>query len=85
MDRGPCTYCNAAPITGRRRKYCDPHSRQASAIWKREHRRRWKAEGRRYWREDARSDEERRGYFRTYMRAWRQRRRTNPSLGGETE
>jgi hypothetical protein len=75
MEKGLCNYCRQNPIVGRNRKYCPEHARQASAIWKREHRRAWKAEGDKYWLADWKTPEERRAYFRTYMREWRRRRR----------
>ncbi len=76
MEHQPCHHCHTAPVTGRKRKYCDKHSREASAIWKRAHRRLWKAQGDKYWLSEWKSDEERRAYFRTYMREYRRRRRT---------
>jgi hypothetical protein len=75
VEQGPCHYCHKAPVTGRKRKYCDEHSREASAIWKREHRRLWKAQGDRYWISDWKSPDDRRTYFRTYMRGYRHRKR----------
>jgi hypothetical protein len=87
VEQGPCHYCHQAPVSGRKRKYCDEHSREASAIWKREHRRLWKAQGDKYWVSEWKSPEDRRAYFRTYMRGYRRRRRrektTNPE-GRET-
>jgi hypothetical protein len=75
MDRGLCIFCHLAPVTGRKRKYCDEHSNLASMIWKRQHRRTWKAAGDKYWLSDWKhqTPEERRAYFRTYMRKYRQR------------
>lgn len=75
MERRLCTYCRQNPIVGRNRKYCPDHARQASAIWKREHRRAWKTAGDKYWLADWKTPEERLEYFRTYMREWRRRRR----------
>ena len=75
MDRGLCRYCHQNPIVGRRRKYCPEHARNASTILKRQYRRDWKAQGDKYWLTDWKSDEERRAYFRTYMRRYRQARR----------
>ena len=75
MERRLCTYCRQSPIVGRNWKYCPDHARQASAIWKREHRRTWKAAGDKYWLSDWKTPEERRAYFPAYMREWRQRRR----------
>jgi hypothetical protein len=79
MDRGLCICCEAKPIEGRKRKYCAEHSRDASARWKREHRRLWKAQGDRYWLADwkHKTAEERRTYFRLYMREYRQRKRSS--------
>jgi len=76
MDRGLCSYCRQNPVVGRNRKYCPDHARQASAIWKREHRRVWKAAGDKYWLDEwkNKTPEERRAYFRDYMREWRRRR-----------
>jgi hypothetical protein len=78
MDRGLCIYCHVAPITGRKRKYCDEHSDLASTIWKRKHRRVWKAAGDKYWLSDWKhqTPEERRAYFREYMRRYRARTAT---------
>jgi hypothetical protein len=77
MSRGLCFYCHTRPILPPKRKYCDAHSRVASVVWKREHRRQWKALGDRYWLADwkHKTDEERRAYFRAYMRAYRLKRR----------
>lgn len=77
MDRGLCRYCNQNPILGRRRKYCPDHARNASAIWKREFRRQEKAKGEKYWLADWKhaTPDERRAYFRNYMRAYRRCRR----------
>jgi hypothetical protein len=77
MNPALCLYCHTRPIPPLKRKYCDVHSGEASAIWKREHRRQWKALGDRYWLADwkHKSDEERRAYFRAYMRAYRLKRR----------
>ena len=91
--RGKCTNCQTAPVTGRKRKYCDRHSSVASALWKRLHRRLWKAAGDKYWLSDwkNKSVEERRAYFRAYMQEYRRglRRRNrardfpvNTSLSG---
>jgi hypothetical protein len=76
MERPLCAYCRINPIIGRGRKYCPDHGRQASAIWKREHRRIWKASGDKYWRADwkNKTPEERRAYSRNYMREYRERR-----------
>ena len=83
--RGLCHWCQTAPIVGRKRKYCLEHSRQASVIWKRKYRRLWKAAGDKYWLVDwtNRTPEERRAYFRTYMRAYREKlRREKPQRAG---
>ncbi len=83
MERDLCQHCHSAPVTGRKRKYCVQHSRSASAIWKRAHRRLWKAQGDKYWLADWKSPEERRAYFRAYMRAYRHRKQgsTPPEEG----
>ena len=77
VTRGLCHWCQTALIVGRKRKYCPEHSRQASLIWKRVHRRLWKAAGDPYWLADwkHKTVEERRAYFRTYMRAYRKKLR----------
>jgi hypothetical protein len=81
MDRGLCIFCRLSPITGRNRKYCDEHSRLASTIWKRQSRRIWKDAGDQYWLSDwkHKSSEERKAYFRTYMRQYRKRSTANSS------
>jgi hypothetical protein len=81
MDRGLCILCHAAPVTGRKRKYCEEHSRLASAIWKRTHRRSWKAAGDKYWLSDwkHRTPEERRAYFSAYMRNYRKAKAVSAS------
>ena len=78
MSRKVCVIC-FRPLSGRFRKYCQSHSRLASAIWKRTHRRLWKVSGDRYWLSDwkNRTTEERRTYFRSYMRAYRRRVRVS--------
>ena len=76
MDRHLCIYCETAPVAPGKRKYCDAHSRQASAIWKRAHRRLRKIQGEKYWLAHWKSPEDRRAYFRTYMRDYRTRKRT---------
>jgi hypothetical protein len=68
VERGLCQHCHTLPVTGRKRKFCDEHSRQASAIWKRKH-----PEWRTPW---VTTHEKRRAYFRTYMRGYRRRKRT---------
>jgi hypothetical protein len=75
MDCHLCLYCQTAPLAPGKRKYCAEHSRQASAIWKREHRRLWKAQAEKYWLADWPSPEARRAYFRAYMRSYRLRKR----------
>src|SRR5260370_6123544 len=74
MDRGVCVYCQQQ-IPPRNRKYCAAHSKVASALWKREHRRLWKAAGDNYWESNwkHRTPEERRTYAREYMRQYRRR------------
>lgn len=74
-DARVCCHCQSRPISGRKRKYCDVCSSEASAIWKRAQRARWSRSGEKYWRADWHSDEQRRVYFREYMRRYRQRRR----------
>src|SRR3546814_9845468 len=73
MDRGFCVFCHLRPIEGRKRKYCIDHARQASLLLKRYHRRLWKALGDKYWLADwkHKTPEERRTYFREYMRRYR--------------
>ena len=65
MDRGLCIYCQLRAVARTKRKYCEEHSRQASALWKRHHRRLWKAAGDKYWLADwkhkTRSEERRVG------------------------
>jgi len=82
MERGLCIFCHAAPVTGRKRKYCDQHSRLASTNWKRAHRRIWKAAGDKYWLADwkHKTAEERKEYFRAYMRRYRREKASaNPN------
>ena len=76
MDGGFCFSCHIKPILGRKRKYCEEHSRLASVLWKREHRRRWKAMGEKYWLTEwkNKAPEERKTYFREYMRQYRRRK-----------
>ena len=83
MKRGLCIFCHIAPITGRNRKYCAEHSRLASTLWKRTHRRLWKAAGDKYWLADwnHKTPDERRSYFREYMREYRRRRIVVPISG----
>jgi len=73
MDKGLCIFCHLTPVTGRNRKYCKEHSRLASTLWKRRHRRIWKLAGDQYWLIDwkNKAPEERRAYFRAYMRQYR--------------
>jgi hypothetical protein len=66
VERGLCQHCQTAPVTGRKRKYCDTHSREASAIWKRRH-----PELRGSWKDP----DERKAYYRQYMREYRQKKR----------
>ena len=76
MRRHRCLYCHRRVIHGRKRKYCDLHSKQASKLWKRKHRRLWAASGDKYWLADwkNRTSEERRRYFRIYMQAYRRQK-----------
>lgn len=75
MDRGMCSHCGCRPITPPLRKFCALHSRMASTLWKRASRRRWRAAGDPYWQSDwvHKTVEERRKYFREYMRGYRRR------------
>ncbi|MDA2937073.1 hypothetical protein MYX75_02265 [Acidobacteria bacterium AH-259-A15] len=75
MNRVVCIHCHVRPIGEGKRKYCEEHSRQASAIWKREHRRLWRSMGDKYWLSDwkNKTSEERKAYFRAYMREYRKR------------
>lgn len=84
MSTEVCVYCQAEAIVGRKRKYCDVHSRQASVIWKRLHRRLWHAAGDKYWLSDwkHKTPAERRAYFRQYMRQYRASRTALDSTGG---
>lgn len=83
MEQGLCHYCQLNPITGKRRKYCEQHSAQASLIWKRVHRRLWRNAGASTWLVDwkHKSADERKAYFRQYMREYRRRKK----LGKNTE
>jgi hypothetical protein len=76
MDRGLCHSCHVKPILGRKRKYCEEHSRLASVLWKRERRRLWKEKGQKYWQDawENKTPEERKAYFRQYMRQYRRRK-----------
>lgn len=76
MHGGFCTICNLQ-LAGRLRKYCRDHSRQASTLLKRQYRRDEKAKSVRYWLEEwaKKTEEERKVYFRNYMRAYRRRKR----------
>lgn len=78
MGRAACIVCQH-PLSVGLRKYCLYHSKLASAIWKRAHRRLWKAAGDSYWLSDwkNRTTEERRAYFRSYMRDYRRRIRAS--------
>lgn len=85
MQSRKCAYCHVTPIVPPKRKYCEVHSSLASALWKREHRRRWKASGDRYWQSNWKhaTVDERRAYAREYMRSYRFRRKSR--CLGETE
>ena len=87
MVKGLCFSCHRKPISGRNRKYCQDDSRQASAIWKREHRRLWKAAGDKYWLSDwkNKTSEERRAYFRTYMQEYRRKKHLKPAKTAPAE
>jgi hypothetical protein len=76
MNKGMCVFCHARPITGRKRKYCDEHSSLASVLWKRNERRTFPASQGDWlinWKN--KSPEERKAYFRAYMREYRRKRR----------
>jgi hypothetical protein len=75
MERGFCFSCHLKPISRRNRKYCALHSSQASILWKRRQRQLWKQSGQTYWLDNwkHKSDEERRTYYRNYMRAYRRK------------
>jgi len=79
MERGLflCAHCRFKPVTPPKRKYCDDCSPLASTIWKRTHRRLWNAQGDSHWRANwkHKTDEERKAYFREYMRKYRQKKK----------
>jgi hypothetical protein len=79
MEQVTCRHCGQA-LAGRQRHYCTECGPLASRLWKRAHRRLWKAAGDRYWLTDwkHKTPDERRAYFRTYMRAYRRRQRPVP-------
>jgi hypothetical protein len=85
VERDLCRHCRQQPVVGCKRKYCDVCSPLASLFWKRVHRRLWKAAGDQYWLTDwkHKTPDERRAYFRVYMRAYRQRQqnREAPAMG----
>src|SRR5262245_6963241 len=72
-----CHSCEVRRISPRRRKFCDRCGMLASLVWKREKRREWRGLGQKYWLDAWKhvSDEERKAYFRTYMREYRQNKR----------
>jgi hypothetical protein len=74
MRAGFCSLCNLQ-LTGRLRKYCRDHSRQASTLLKRQYRRDERAKGPGYWRKEwaKKTEEERKAYFRNYRRRERGR------------
>jgi hypothetical protein len=74
MEKGTCRHCSEPLKTGQR-KYCAHCAPLASRLWKRDHRRLWKAAGDPYWLTDwkHKTPDERRAYFRTYMRRYRRR------------
>ena len=76
MEWRRCVCCDL-PVQGRKRKYCDQHSRTASTRWKRAYRLVCKRKGDQYWLSDwkNKTTEERRAYFRDYMRKYRRRLR----------
>ena len=75
MSTTVCAVCGT-PLRAPRRKYCTAHGNLASLLWKREQRRKWKQAGDAYWESDwkNKTSEERRAYFREYMRAYRRRK-----------
>jgi len=81
-----CSYCQKDLPPGKR-KYCSTHSNLASVLWKREHRRLWKQKGEKYWLSDwkSKSHEERKEYFRRYMRNYRRRRSSTDRDQGASE
>lgn len=71
-----CERCKCRQVPHHRRKYCDKCGTLASTLWKREKRKEWKNAGQRYWLDAWKhvSAEEKRRYFREYMRRYRRRR-----------
>jgi len=82
VERTACGHCGQQLLVGRQRKYCDLCSPLASLLWKRRHRRLWKAAGDPYWLTDwkHKTSDERRTYFRDYMRAYRRQQRNPPAM-----
>jgi len=73
-----CLACQSRPVACNRRKYCAECGAHASAVWKRSQRSAWKHSGQKYWLDNWHSDEERRRYFREYMRQYRSGNRRDP-------
>lgn len=73
-----CSNCRIRIVSPTRKKYCVPCGANASAIWKRRQRRIWNQLGQPYWLDNwkHKTDEERRAYYRNYMRAYRQKARS---------
>lgn len=81
-----CHHCRKAPIPKGYRRYCRTCSSLAPKLWKAAHRRLWAD----LWRQEGsagpapyldgwESREAYRAYYRTYMAAWRRRRREQAS------
>jgi hypothetical protein len=70
-----CKICQKHEVSGRRRKYCGPEcAREAKNQWKRDLRKKSKELGTKLentWR----TPDERRAYYKTYMRRYRKRTR----------
>lgn len=72
-----CSACRARPVPPDRRKYCNECGARASALWKRHQRRAWRESGQKYWLDNwkHKPTEERRAYYRRYMRLYREKLR----------
>lgn len=86
-DRRFCRRCRrceecGAPIPAPKRKYCEEHSAQASAIWKRRFRAELRARGERYYVDYWESAEARRAYQREATRRWRARKKARAAQQG---
>lgn len=77
-----CSACQAKPVAPNRTKYCSDCAASASVLWKRRQRRAWKQSGQKYWRDNwkHKSDQERRAYYRAYMRTYRARKQRENAL-----